>query len=941
MANSKADIYVAFGADTAGLVAAIAVMNAQVKATTTTVNALGKEMEKAGASASAEIGTKLIGASQKLVSSREQLASYTAQLKSLDSGAATAAHGVEALSQAHGLNTSQLAESVHVFKALADEIAAGQNPLRAFAMEGGRIFQILSNGIPPAIAGWAGLGAVVLAAAGTIAYFAYQAIAAANAVKGIRFDAATEGFVATAAGAGELLKAVEKLGNVGAADAQAFIKPFLALGPVGESISAVASQYLPVFIANGKSAQEAGEQLAKSFADIAKGGRDVIAGSRLLTEEEKRTALAYVDSGDKVNAYRYALEILSRSMGGLSEEQKKAETETKLNQAAMVTAIASLDNFDSAERVVAASTAYATQKTRENEEELARWILKAQMATDQAGRLAAAMTNALKVDQTTSSIKAAEGQVREFQDALANTKDPESVAQLNRSLEITQDRLKRLRDEAVGGVLGGTSLDRIVKQNAAIDQQNQGSRSSQLKQELPGLQAAAADPTLDAKQRQAAEEKAAAMVLQIRDAEFEESKAKDDLRVTEAGKNSAQIIAIRQKEVAEAIRLYGEGNAKTIAAEQALAQARQAAATAGGAASNKAAREALARDQESLAQQIQSAETTAREKIKLYGLETQAKQLTEADKLRLTLAALAEEKAAVDKAYASEIALAGNTAAKIEQLRGRQKTFDLENAFAVAAAQEQAAIKTTQAWDKAEKSINSAVDGQIGGLLRGTTSWAQALKNVLATLTEDVVKFFVNWGLEATANAIKQIALGNTVTTAHVAANAAKTASDTGSAAASGFAWAANALKAITADAAQAFGGVFAFLAPVMGPFAAGPAAAASGTVLAAGASVASADIGMWSVPNDMLTMVHHNELIMPAAESGAVRDMLSGAASGEGQSGGRGVTVAPQLHFHNSAVDSRGLESLFSNNGGALMRAVAGAVRDGAHLGVRGARFA
>ena len=563
------------------------------------------------------------------------------------------------------------------------------------------------------------------------------------------------------------------------------------------------------------------------------------------------------------------------------------------------------------------------------------------MATDQAGRLAAAMTNALKVDQTTSSIKAAEGQVREFQDALANTKDPESVAQLNRSLEITQDRLKRLRDEAVGGVLGGTSLDRIVKQNAAIDQQNQGSRSSQLKQELPGLQAAAADPTLDAKQRQAAEEKAAAMVLQIRDAEFEESKAKDDLRVTEAGKNSAQIIAIRQKEVAEAIRLYGEGNAKTIAAEQALAQARQAAATAGGAASNKAAREALARDQESLAQQIQSAETTAREKIKLYGLETQAKQLTEADKLRLTLAALAEEKAAVDKAYASEIALAGNTAAKIEQLRGRQKTFDLENAFAVAAAQEQAAIKTTQAWDKAEKSINSAVDGQIGGLLRGTTSWAQALKNVLATLTEDVVKFFVNWGLEATANAIKQIALGNTVTTAHVAANAAKTASDTGSAAASGFAWAANALKAITADAAQAFGGVFAFLAPVMGPFAAGPAAAASGTVLAAGASVASADIGMWSVPNDMLTMVHHNELIMPAAESGAFRDMLSGAASGEGQSGGRGVTVAPQLHFHNSAVDSRGLESLFSNNGGALMRAVAGAVRDGAHLGVRGARFA
>ncbi len=83
-------------------------------------------------------------------------------------------------------------------------------------------------------------------------------------------------------------------------------------------------------------------------------------------------------------------------------------------------------------------------------------------------------------------------------------------------------------------------------------------------------------------------------------------------------------------------------------------------------------------------------------------------------------------------------------------------------------------------------------------------------------------------------------------------------------------------VRSILSSAAETFAGVFGFLSPLMGPFAAGPAAAAQATVAGMAGAVASADIGMWQVPQDMLTLVHHNELVMPAGEAGAFRSLLS-----------------------------------------------------------------
>ena len=89
-------------------------------------------------------------------------------------------------------------------------------------------------------------------------------------------------------------------------------------------------------------------------------------------------------------------------------------------------------------------------------------------------------------------------------------------------------------------------------------------------------------------------------------------------------------------------------------------------------------------------------------------------------------------------------------------------------------------------------------------------------------------------------------------------------------------------VRSILSSAAETFAGVFGFLAPLMGPLAIGPAAAAQATVAGMAGAVASADIGMWQVPRDQLALIHQNELIMPAGPAGALRDMLTNAPNGE-----------------------------------------------------------
>jgi hypothetical protein len=196
---------------------------------------------------------------------------------------------------------------------------------------------------------------------------------------------------------------------------------------------------------------------------------------------------------------------------------------------------------------------------------------------------------------------------------------------------------------------------------------------------------------------------------------------------------------------------------------------------------------------------------------------------------------------------------------------------------------------------------------------------------------DDMLIKFIEWG---ETMVVRHIANELAQTASTQAGVAARTGAEASGATASLATQGATMIRSILSSAAESFAGVFGFMAPILGPAAIGPAAAAQATVAGVASSVASADIGMWQVPNDMLSLVHRNELIMPAAQAGAFRDMLGGAAAAPGS--GSAVHIHPTTNFHVSAVDSGSVAQWMKANSPAMMKAMDEAVRHGAHLGLR-----
>lgn len=157
--------------------------------------------------------------------------------------------------------------------------------------------------------------------------------------------------------------------------------------------------------------------------------------------------------------------------------------------------------------------------------------------------------------------------------------------------------------------------------------------------------------------------------------------------------------------------------------------------------------------------------------------------------------------------------------------------------------------------------ITRGFDTMVTGVLQGTQTWQQAMQhaasNMLISYIEMDAKRLVNWVSTELARA-KASAMADELCTTSAADSAATS---------SGFGF-LKAIKSIEADAAETYAGVFAFLAPVMGPFAAGPAAVAAGLVGAMSALVPSFDVGTPYVPSTGLAMIHQGEAIIPASQN-------------------------------------------------------------------------
>jgi hypothetical protein len=338
--------------------------------------------------------------------------------------------------------------------------------------------------------------------------------------------------------------------------------------------------------------------------------------------------------------------------------------------------------------------------------------------------------------------------------------------------------------------------------------------------------------------------------------------------------------------------------------------------------------QALRSAQEAISGQVQAEQNGLREKLSAYADDARNHRITEDEKLQAS-------RDVVEQSYEAEITLVDRKRALAQSSLSDRQRIDNQISELERSEQRQLTALTRQALDEQGQSylrfgnvVAGAFNSQLRGLLSGTESWRDAFRNMLAELLIDFIA--------STDRMVVQWAVGEAARTAATATGtASRNSLQQAGAAASLTSQGAAIVRSILGSAAEAFAGVFGFLAPVMGPFAAGPAAAAQATVASAAGAVASADIGMWSVPADMLTLVHHNELIMPAAEAGAFRSLLSTSTSGADREGGN-VSISPTTHFHVSAIDGGSVSQWMRSNSTEMLRAVSEAVWHGAHLGMK-----
>jgi hypothetical protein len=413
------------------------------------------------------------------------------------------------------------------------------------------------------------------------------------------------------------------------------------------------------------------------------------------------------------------------------------------------------------------------------------------------------------------------------------------------------------------------------------------------------------------------------------------SEAKDALQTFSApfGEINRQLASLRtaasQAFSADRLAPYRDALSATQSLQQSFAadSARAAAALRQG--DDAAYADAARAAQLATSEELRILADATKQKLALYAEEARSFQITQQQKLSLSQQAL-------DAEYAAELAALQRQEALGDQSLAAKQRVDNMVIEATRRRDDQMAELNRSALQQQERdyqafgnSITQAFNSQLRGLLVGTTNWHTAFSNAL----QDLLIKFIEW-CETT---VEHYVLAEAMKTAATASGvAARTGAEQGGAAASLGAQGAAAVRSILSSAAEAFAGVFGFLAPLMGPLAIGPATAAQATVAGMAGAVASADIGMWQVPRDQLALIHQNELIMPAGPAGALRDMLTNAPDGGGTGGGAPVAIHPTTHFHVNAIDGPSAASWMRQNGPSMAKALDQAVRHGAALGLK-----
>lgn len=271
----------------------------------------------------------------------------------------------------------------------------------------------------------------------------------------------------------------------------------------------------------------------------------------------------------------------------------------------------------------------------------------------------------------------------------------------------------------------------------------------------------------------------------------------------------------------------------------------------------------------------------------IYDAEASMFGLTQDKKFSLLQAAVGREAAEEMSLLQRELQIQGMNLTKRTEIENKIKELRAKTNLELVKLDIESMKAAQQSWGEWTSSIAQSFNGQIRGLLAGTTSFAQAFKTILGDL---LVKFISTLAEMVAKWAAAELAK----TTATTTGAAARAGLEQGSILATSLAQGAAAVNSILTSAAETFAGVFAFLSPVMGPAAGGPAAASEGAVASQVGAVA-LETGAYRIPAPTLALLHPNETVLPAPAAAAFRDMAEGG-------GGFGGATSIQLSFIDTA---------------------------------------
>jgi hypothetical protein len=236
---------------------------------------------------------------------------------------------------------------------------------------------------------------------------------------------------------------------------------------------------------------------------------------------------------------------------------------------------------------------------------------------------------------------------------------------------------------------------------------------------------------------------------------------------------------------------------------------------------------------------------------------------------------------------------------KIREMEAKHATEIVKlNGEAYAAMQKQVELYTN--------ALQSSINGQLRGLLAGTTSFANAFK----AITGDMIIFFIE---QVEKMVFKWIAAKATELLVTETTETAKTAAVTTGAATGAVAETAAAMAAIQRGVAATFANASAWFALSLGPAAPAAAAGVSAEVEATsvGLMATSAESGAYEVTGGLYSL-HDQEAVLPAPAAQAFRDMA--------ESGGIGGS---HLHLHGQLIDGPSLQRFARDNAGVFAGAL------------------